>query len=70
MASFWKPENSDSMVSNITRRAPTALHGVLEPDEQAVEVVFAGLLDLAALDVDVVDDQLPLRDEVVQIDAE
>ena len=29
--------------------------GVAEPDEQAFEVVLAGLLDLAALDVDVVD---------------
>ena len=35
--------------------------GVIEADEEALEVVLTGLLDLAAVDVDVVDDQpLPL----------
>ena len=32
------------------------LDGVIEPHEQPFEVVFAGFLDLAAIDVDVVDD--------------
>jgi hypothetical protein len=36
---------------------------MLEPDEQALEIVFAGLLDFAALDANVVDDQFALRYE-------
>ena len=34
------------------------LDGVFEAHEQALEIVFAGFLDLAAIDVDVVDDEL------------
>ena len=41
-----------------------------QPDEQSFEVVLAGLLDLAALDVNVVDRQLLLRDQVIEIEAE
>ena len=43
---------------------------MIEADEQALEVVLAGLLDLAAVDVDVVDDQLLLRDQRRQVEAE
>ena len=35
-----------------------AVNGVAQADEQALQVVFAGLLDLAALDADVVDGEL------------
>ena len=41
------------------------IDGVPEPDEQPFEIVFAGLLDLAALDVDVVQHDLLLRCEVL-----
>ena len=46
------------------------LDGVFEPHEQALEIVFAGFLDLAAIDVDVVDDELLLRDQRVEVVAE
>jgi hypothetical protein len=41
-----------------------------EPDEQPLEVVLAGLLDLVPLNVDVVDGELVLADEVVEVVAE
>ena len=37
---------------------------------KAFEIVLAGLLDLAALDVDVVDEQLVLSGEFVKVEAE
>jgi hypothetical protein len=43
---------------------------VAEADEKAAEVVLARLLDLGALDADVVDQQLPARDELFEIEAE
>ena len=46
------------------------LDGVFEAHEQALEIVFAGFLDLAAIDVDVVDDELLLRDQRVEVIAE
>ena len=58
---FEKPANSASMVSSTTRLAPDRVDGVAQADEQPFEVVLAGLLDLAALDVDVVDGELLLR---------
>ena len=39
-------------------------------DEQALEVVFAALLDLRALDADVVDHQLVLTDQPLEIEAQ
>ena len=39
---------------------PSGAHlvdGVIEADEQTVEIIFAGLLDLAAFDADIIDDQ-------------
>jgi hypothetical protein len=44
--------------------------GVTEADEQRLQIVVAGLLDLAALDVDVVHGQLPAADQVVQAEAQ
>jgi len=41
-----------------------------EPDEQSLEIVLAGLLDLAALDADVVDRQLLLVDQGAEVEAE
>ena len=46
------------------------IDGVAEPDEQAFEVVLAGLLDLAAFEVDVIDQQLLPGDEGGQVEAE
>ena len=46
------------------------LDGVLEPHEQALEIVFAGFLDLAAVDMDVVDQQLLLLDQLVEVVAQ
>ena len=43
---------------------------VVEPHEQSFEIVFAGFLDLAAIHVDVVDDQLLLRDQRVEVITE
>ena len=40
-----------------TRFAPTSSIIDAEPDEQAFEIVLAGLLDLGAVDGDVVEDQ-------------
>src|SRR5262245_24173292 len=41
-----------------------------EANEQAFEVVLAGFLNLAALDVDVIDQQFFLRFELVEVEAE
>jgi hypothetical protein len=46
------------------------LDGMAEPDEQPFEVVLARLLDLAALDLDVIEGELLLRDEFFEIEAE
>jgi hypothetical protein len=46
------------------------LDHAVEPHEQALEVVFAGLLDLAALDVDMVDGQSFLTDQIFEIEAQ
>ena len=45
-------------------------HRVVEPDEQPFEIVFAGLLDLGALDADVVDRQALAPDERGEVVAE
>ena len=65
-----RPANSDSMVSRTTRLAPTVSIACCQPDEQALEVVLAGLLDLAALDTHVVDRELLLCLELLQVEAE
>src|SRR5262249_8522322 len=44
--------------------------GAAQADEQALQVVLAGLLDLAALDADVIDEQLLLLGEAVEVEAE
>ena len=49
---------------------PERVDGVAQADEEAFEVVLAGLLDLAALDVDVVHQQLVLLGQLVQVEAE
>ena len=40
-----------------------------EPEEQSFEIVFAGLLDLGALDENVVEDQFFVCDQLFQIEA-
>ncbi len=45
-------------------------HRVVETNEEAFEVVFAGFLDLGAIDDDVVDDHLAGVDERIQIESE
>ena len=44
--------------------------GVAQADEQPVEVVLAGLLDLAALDLDVVERKQVPGDQVVEVEAQ
>jgi hypothetical protein len=44
--------------------------GMAESDEQSFQVVLASLLDLAALDVDVIDEQLVFPDELVEVEAQ
>eukprot|EP00825_Cyclidium_porcatum_P000562 TRINITY_DN10187_c0_g1_i3.p4 TRINITY_DN10187_c0_g1~~TRINITY_DN10187_c0_g1_i3.p4 ORF type:complete len:140 (-),score=5.72 TRINITY_DN10187_c0_g1_i3:93-512(-) len=39
-----------------------------EPDEQAFEVILAGLFDLGSVDGDVVEDQFFLADEFVEVE--
>jgi hypothetical protein len=64
-----RPPKSVSIVSRTTRlrrwsRSPG------QPDEEPFEVVLAGLRDLAALDVHVIDDDLVLGDEGVEIESQ
>jgi hypothetical protein len=56
------------MASSTTRLALT--DGVADADEQAVEVIFSRLGDLAALDSDIVDGQLVLGLQLLQVVAE
>ena len=49
---------------------PDRINGVPEPEEEPLEIVFAGLLDLAALDADVIEPDFFLRHELVQVEAE
>ena len=42
----------------------------VDPDEQAFEVILAGLFDLASFDVDIIDDQLFAADHAVQVEAQ
>ena len=58
------------MVSSITRFAPICLIAWSRRTNKPFEVVFAGFLDLAAIDVDVVDEQLFLRDQLVEVVAQ
>ncbi|HET7827054.1 MAG TPA: hypothetical protein VFK90_17085 [Anaeromyxobacter sp.] len=44
--------------------------GVLQPDEEPGQIVLAGLLDLAPLDADVVDRELPLRLQPADVEPE
>ena len=46
------------------------IDGVAETDEEPFEIVLAGLLDLAAFDMDVIEQDHFLRGELVQIEAE
>ena len=46
------------------------INGVAQPDEEAFEVILAGLLDLAPLDVDVVHQEFVLADQLLQVEAE
>src|SRR6185295_15099332 len=49
---------------------PDGVDRAAEPDEEAFEIVVSGLLDLARVDVDVVDEKLSARDESIDIEAE
>ena len=46
------------------------IDGVPEPDEKPFQIILARLLDLAALDVDVIEHDLLLRYELVEVEAE
>ena len=69
-AAFDRPPKSVSMVSSTTRLAPMRVDGVAQADEEAFEVVLAGLLDLAPLDVDEVHQQLVLLGQILQVEPE
>ena len=70
-AALVKPANSTSSVSRTTRLAPIDVDREVEAHEQALEVVVAGLLDLAAIDVDVVDRRAACaRCSAVEVEAE
>ena len=49
---------------------PDRIDGLLQPDEQAVEVVLAAFLDLAPLDPHVVHDEFLLLGQLVEVEAE
>src|SRR4030095_10770309 len=46
------------------------INGVAQADEEPFEIVLAGLLDLAGLDIDVIDQEFVLADQLLQVDAE
>lgn len=46
------------------------IDGVAEADEQPLQIILAGLLDLAALNVDMLEHEFFLGDELVQVEAE
>ena len=58
------------MVSSITRLAPICLMACSRRTNRPFEIVFARFLDLAAIDVDVVDDELLLRHQQIEVVAE
>ena len=49
---------------------PDRLNRVVEPDEQAFEIVVAGFLDLAAFHADIVDGQFLRRDQLRKVKAQ
>src|SRR5262245_29732451 len=49
---------------------PDGVDGQPQPDEEGLQVVLAGLFNLAALDVDVVEGQLLLLHQLVEIEPE
>jgi hypothetical protein len=65
-----RPANSASIVSRHDPLGADRVDRVAEADEQALEVVLAGLLDLAALDVDEVERDLLLPHQLVEVEAE
>ena len=58
------------MVSTTTRLAPIEFDGKSETDEQTFEIVFAGLGDLRAVELDVVDGKLLLGDQLLDVVVE
>ena len=67
---IWQP--GEERLDRVEHHALGAdgIDGVPEPDEEAFKIVLARLLDLAALDVDVVEQDLFLRGKLLQIEAE
>ena len=57
------------MVSSTTRFALIAIDGIAEPDEESFQVVLASLLDLAALDVHVIDGEFAVLLQLLEIVA-
>ena len=58
------------MVSSTMRRAPMRAQRVVEANEEPFEVVFAGLLDLRALDSNVFERQALALDQIGHVVAE
>src|SRR6266851_10331501 len=70
MPGWENPANSASTVSQDNPLGPDRLDRVIQPDEEPLEIVFTRLLDLMPIDADIVDNDLALRDERRQIEAE
>jgi hypothetical protein len=62
-------ETTEQGLDGIQHDAPGAdlPDRVIETHEEALEIVFAGFLDLAAVDVDVIDEELFLLAELVEV---
>ena len=65
-----RPANSASSVSSTDALGADGIDRVIQPDEQPFQVVLAGLLDLTALDVDVVEHEFLAPDQTRQIESE
>jgi hypothetical protein len=65
-------ETAEQGLDGVEHHAPGAdlPDGMFEAHEQAFEIVFAGFLDFAAIDVHVVDQQLALLDQLFEVVAQ
>src|SRR5262245_21580196 len=62
----------EQRLERIEHDAPGAdgVDGMVQPDEEAFEIVLAGFLDLPALDHDVIEKDLPATDQVLKVESE
>ncbi len=70
MASFERPaEEALDRVQN-NPLGSDLVDGVCQADEESLEVVLARLVDLAAVDMDVIHNEFAVFDQLVEIEAE